>query len=58
LGETQYTEAVDMWSVGCIFAEMILKRPILTAGSTREQLKLILECLGMPNLELMPNLTI
>ena len=24
----EYTPAVDMWSVGCIFAELILKRPL------------------------------
>lgn len=24
----QYTAAVDIWSVGCIFAEMLLRQPI------------------------------
>ena len=28
LGCIEYTTAVDIWSVGCIFAEMYLKRPI------------------------------
>ena len=26
-----YTAAVDMWSVGCILAEMILRKPLLPA---------------------------
>jgi len=26
LGSRNYTEAVDMWSVGCVFAEMVLQQ--------------------------------
>ena len=29
LGSTQYGPAVDMWSVGCIFAELLYGKPIL-----------------------------
>lgn len=29
LGSTTYGEAVDLWSVGCVFAELFLGRPIL-----------------------------
>ena len=46
-----------MWSLGCIFAEILFKRPILTANSTRDQLTIICECLGMPDLSAMPNIT-
>ena len=28
-GSTKYTEAVDVWGLGCIFAEMYTKKPIL-----------------------------
>jgi serine/threonine protein kinase len=28
LGATNYAEAVDIWSVGCIFAEFLLKKPL------------------------------
>ena len=34
--ERQYTNAVDMWSVGCIFAEMILRKPLFKAASQAE----------------------
>lgn len=29
LGSTDYTAAVDLWSVGCVFAELLLGKPIL-----------------------------
>lgn len=29
LGDTAYTTAVDMWSIGCIFAELLLRKAIL-----------------------------
>lgn len=29
LGATKYGPAVDMWSVGCIFAELLHGKPIL-----------------------------
>lgn len=29
LGSTDYEETVDLWSVGCVFAEMFIGRPIL-----------------------------
>lgn len=27
LGQKRYTGAVDVWAIGCIFAELFLKRP-------------------------------
>lgn len=33
LGATVYGPAVDMWSVGCIFAELLHGKPILTGKS-------------------------
>lgn len=29
LGSTSYCETVDLWSVGCVFAELFIGRPIL-----------------------------
>lgn len=31
-----YTSSVDLWSVGCIFAEMILRKPFLKGDSEDE----------------------
>ncbi|CAD7697904.1 unnamed protein product [Ostreobium quekettii] len=48
LGSTTYSEKVDIWSVGCIFAEMATGRPIFPGTSEIEQLQLIFRELGTP----------
>ncbi|KAL7443743.1 hypothetical protein ACHAXM_009026, partial [Skeletonema potamos] len=48
LGETRYGCAVDIWSAGCIFAEIILGRPIFTGKAEMDQLKLIFDLIGTP----------
>ncbi len=46
LGANEYCAAVDMWSVGCIFAEMLLRRPFLQGLETDiSQLDKVSECL-------------
>jgi len=29
LGNKKYNDKVDVWSIGCIFAEMVIQRPLL-----------------------------
>ena len=48
-GDTQYTLAVDMWSLGCLLAEMILKEPIFKGRNEIDVLFKIFEVLGSPN---------
>ena len=48
LGNDKYTPAIDMWSVGCIFAELILKEPFLMGQKEGEQIDLIFRTLGTP----------
>ncbi|KAK0233471.1 Pkinase-domain-containing protein [Armillaria fumosa] len=48
LGATSYSTAVDMWSVGCIFAELLLKEPLFQAKSEMELLSMIFKLLGPP----------
>ena len=43
-----YDEKVDTWSVGCIFAELILRRALFPGQNYLDQLKLIFEMLGTP----------
>ncbi len=38
LGAVEYSTAVDMWSVGCIFVELITKKALFGACSEIEQL--------------------
>ncbi|CAG8225735.1 unnamed protein product [Penicillium salamii] len=49
----KYTYAVDMWSVGCILAEMILGRPLFPGKDHVYQFTLITEILGKPSEEVM-----
>ncbi|CEP18275.1 hypothetical protein [Parasitella parasitica] len=47
----QYTKAIDMWSVGCIFAEMLGGRPLFKGRDYVDQLNQILGILGTPDEE-------
>lgn len=38
LGGKEYTTAIDMWSVGCIFAELLNNEPLLPGRSELDQL--------------------
>lgn len=33
MGSRHYSTAVDMWSIGCIFAEMVLKKPLFPGNT-------------------------
>lgn len=50
LGASEYSSAADMWSVGCIFAELLLRRPFLQGNQTDiSQLDTIFRVFGTPN---------
>lgn len=51
LGEARYSTGVDMWAVGCIFAELLLKRPLFTGRTELDQLSQIVQLLGVPTEE-------
>ncbi|KMZ94615.1 cdc2-like protein kinase 1 [Plasmodium vivax Mauritania I] len=51
LGERCYTNKIDIWSVGCIFAEMILKKPLFIGENEIDQILKILSLLGLPDRE-------
>jgi nemo like kinase len=49
MGAKHYTTAVDMWSVGCIFGELLGRRILFQAQSPIQQLELITDLLGTPS---------
>ncbi|KAA8542482.1 hypothetical protein F0562_023645 [Nyssa sinensis] len=48
LGSTDYGASVDLWSVGCVFAELLLGRPVLQGRTEVEQLHKIFKLCGSP----------
>jgi cyclin-dependent kinase len=55
LGSRHYSTAIDMWSVGCIMAEMVLRgAPLFPGDSEIDQIFRIFRILGTPNEETWP----
>ncbi|ORY73692.1 kinase-like domain-containing protein [Protomyces lactucae-debilis] len=66
LGAKHYGPAIDMWAIGCIFAELLVLRPLFKGDEAkvdnkkqvpfqREQLKKIIDMLGKPTPERWPD---
>ncbi|MED6267021.1 Cyclin-dependent kinase 6 [Characodon lateralis] len=49
--QSSYATPVDLWSVGCIFAEMFRRRPIFRGNSDVDQLGKIFDVVGVPSPE-------
>ncbi|KAG0226563.1 Cyclin-dependent kinase 3 [Mortierella sp. GBA43] len=49
LGSRHYSTAVDMWSVGCIFAEMLTRKALFPGDSEIDELFKIFKVKGTPN---------
>lgn len=51
---SRYSQAIDMWSVGCIFAEMLGRgRPLFPGSNAYEQFALIISVTGRPSAEVL-----
>ena len=48
LNASHYTRSLDIWSIGCIFAEMMLKRVLFPGQHNMKQLDKIIEVIGFP----------
>jgi len=53
----RYSTAIDIWSAGCIFAEMITGRPLFPGDSEIDELHRIFRVLGTPNESTWPGVT-
>lgn len=47
----KYSPAIDIWSIGCIFAEVLLGKPLFPGRNVVHQLELITDLLGTPPME-------
>lgn len=56
-GAREYSGSVDMWGVGCIFAELMLRMPYLTGMNEIDQLGKIFHALGTPTESMWPGMT-
>uniref|UniRef100_A0AAA9T237 cyclin-dependent kinase n=1 Tax=Bos taurus TaxID=9913 RepID=A0AAA9T237_BOVIN len=57
LGCKFYSTAVDIWSIGCIFAEMVTRRALFPGDSEIDQLFRIFRTLGTPSEAMWPGVT-
>lgn len=56
LGCKEYSNKIDMWSVGCIIAEMFRRSGLLKGHNEASQLNLIFNTCGQPTRELWPDI--
>ncbi|KAL7665466.1 [RNA-polymerase]-subunit kinase [[Candida] zeylanoides] len=56
-GAKHYTEVVDLWSVGIIFAELMLRTPYLPGQDDVDQLDVTFRALGTPTEQTWPNVS-
>lgn len=47
-GATNYTTKIDVWSTGCVFAELLIGQPLFPGESGIDQLVEIIKILGTP----------
>ncbi|XP_052736039.1 mitogen-activated protein kinase 10 isoform X7 [Vigna angularis] len=48
---SRYTPAIDIWSIGCIFAEVLIGKPLFPGKNVVHQLDLMTDLLGTPSLD-------
>ncbi|XP_003745813.2 cyclin-dependent kinase 7 [Galendromus occidentalis] len=56
-GARIYGTGVDMWAVGCILAELLLRLPFLPGETDLDQISKIFQCMGTPTEETWPGVT-
>lgn len=51
LGAVNYTTSIDVWSLGCCIAEMMINRPLFDGPNANTLLIKIIKTIGAPSLE-------
>ena len=56
-GDSYYGNKIDIWSIGCVFAELIIGKPIFKANNELGTLSNIIEIIGCPSEEKWPGVS-
>ncbi|KAI1330060.1 kinase-like domain-containing protein [Xylariaceae sp. FL0255] len=56
-GASHYSGAVDVWSVGLVLAELVIRTPYIAGNSEMDQINLICQAIGTPTEENWPGVT-
>lgn len=57
MGSVEYSTPIDIWAIGCIFAEMVTKKALFSGDSDIDQLYRIFRILGTPDESVWPGVT-
>merc|ERR1712224_186629 len=57
MGACHYGTSIDIWSIGCIFAEMVIGTPLFPGDSEIDELHKIFNVMGTPNEKSWPGIT-
>ncbi|KAI8344712.1 serine/threonine-protein kinase pef1 [Chlamydoabsidia padenii] len=57
LGSRMYSTSIDIWSAGCIMAEMYTGRPLFPGTTNEDQLQKIFRMMGTPTEQTWPNVS-
>ena len=53
-----YSEKIDIWSIGCILSELVLRKPLFPSKNCSEALKLIFSLVEIPSDEFIDSITV
>ena len=55
LGSSLYTVAIDIWAIGCTLGELLRYKPLVCGDTEMDQILLIFDMLGYPNIRIWPS---
>ena len=56
LGNQNYNSKIDIWSIGCIMAELVNNKPLFTGKNEEDQMRKIFSKMGSPDEDIWPEL--
>ena len=56
-GDSYYTNKIDIWSIGCVFAELVIGQPLFKGSNELSTLSKIIQIIGCPSEENWPGVS-